>query len=590
VELPHFVHWLHELRRRHVRRIFRALVAYGIVAFALVEITHPVTVALHLPEWVLTFVVLVLALGFPVVAILAWASGAAAPGVAEPAEGAARRRLDPRLAVVLVVVGLLVAAPGVAYYFLRGTGEARTTGAAGVPSIAVLPFADLSASRDQEYFADGMADEILNALGQIEGLRVPGRASSFFFKGKTVKLADVGRELGVATVLEGSVRKEGNRVRISADVVETASGRRVWSETYDRELTGVFAVQEDIARSVVDALRVKLLPGRGPTVAKGARTNPEAYNDYLLGRHYFDLGNTDGFRRAVDAFEKALAADPGYAPAWAWLATALLNFTRTSEGGVAPAGVSGALERALAAADRSVALGPDVPEAHSARGWMRAWITWDWAGAQSDLQRALELSPRDANTLLRQGFLLALLGRFPAAIATTRKAADIDPLQAWTWFFLAYYYDASGRFDLAEEAATHALDLAPQHLLALRELGVARLLHGDPAAALATFRRHPWDVARLTGTALAQHDLGNAAEEQKALDELRTRFGERAAFEIAEVHAWRGDRDRAFEWLERSYAQHNLNFRTLKATPLLKNIRGDPRYAPLLARIGLPPD
>ena len=592
MELPHFVHWLHELRRRHVRRIFRALVAYGIVAFALVEVAHPVTHALHLPEWTLTFVVLVLAFGFPVVAVLAWIFGAPEATAADSAQVATRPRLDARLALVLVGAGLLVATPGVAYYFQRGRGGAERPGAAGTPSVAVLPFADLSPSKDQEYFADGMADEILSALGHVEGLRVPGRASSFFFKGKDVKLADIGRELDVGAILEGSVRKEGNRVRISADVVDVASGRRVWSETYDRELTGVFAVQEEIARSVVDALRVKLLPGRGPVVSPQARTtHPEAYNQYLLGRHYFDRGNTDGFRRAVDALEKALAVDPDYAPAWAWLATALLNFTVASEGGAARRGVSEALERAVAAADKAVALGPDVPEAHSARGWMRASITWDWAGAQSDLQRALDLNPRDANTLNRQSFLLGILGRLPEAIATARKASEIDPLYAWPWFFLAYYYDGSGRPDLAEEAATHALDLAPQNALALRELGVARLLRGNPAAALATLQRHPWEVTRLFGTALAQHDLGNAAEEQKALDELRTRFGDRAAWEIAQVHAWRGDRDGAFEWLDRAYAQHNIGLRVLKLrSPLLKNVRADSRYSALLARMNLPAD
>ncbi len=597
MELEHFIHWLRELRHRHVKRVLRAVAAYGVLAFALVEVAEPVIHALHLPEWTLTFVVLVLGLGFPVVALVAWILGgeAAPPAGVEPKVSPAGRRIDARVAAALVGLGLLVAAPGVTYYFVshaRGSG----TGGAGAPSIAVLPFVDLSASKDQEYFADGVAEEIVNALAHVEGLRVAGRTSSFFFKGKSVRLADIGRELGVEAVLEGSVRKEGNRVRVTAQIVEVAGEKHLWSETYDRELTGIFAVQDDISRAVVEALRVKLLPGRDPGVKVHRTTNPDAYNEYLLGRHFFDLGTADGMSRAVTALERALARDPQYAPAWAWLSVSILNSAvYLSRGGTATA-VEEAIHRATSAAEKAVALAPDLAECWSARGWMRTSVEWDWAGAQADFERALALNPRDTNILVRKSHLLALLGRVPEAIAIAHKVIELDPLYAWAWTFLANYHNGSGSPQLARDAASRALEIAPEHIYAQRALGVSQLLLGQPAGALATFQRHKWEVIRLAGTALAEHDLGNLAQEQEALDTLRARFGDGDPYEIALVYAWRGDKDAAFEWLDRAVAQRGgrgvsrLHLRSLKYDPLLRRIRDDPRYAAELRKMNLPVD
>ncbi len=437
MELPHFLHWLRELRHHHVRRVFRALATYGVVAFALVEVYEPVMHALHLPEWTLTFVVLVLGIGFPVVAVLAWILGSPVVPSATPSDAEARATSGPRrarLALLLAGVGLLIAAPGLAYYFLwHGRGASEKGAETSTPSIAVLPFADLSPAKDQEYFADGIAEEILNALANVEGLHVPGRTSSFFFKGKSAKLADIGRELNVGAVLEGSVRKEGNRVRVTAQVVDVPRGYHLWSETYDRELTGIFAVQDEIARAVVQALKVKLLPGGAPVVKEHRTTNPEAYNAYLLGRHFFDLGTPDGMSRAVAALEKALALDPQYAPAWAWLSVSILNSAvYLSQGGPA-AQIDEAARRATAAADKAVALAPDLADCWSARAWMRTSISWEWAGAHADFDRAIALNPRDANILLRRSHLLALQGRLPEAIALARKVIEIDPLYAWGW-------------------------------------------------------------------------------------------------------------------------------------------------------------
>jgi TolB-like protein/tetratricopeptide (TPR) repeat protein len=605
VELQHFLHGLH---RRHVRRVFRALATYGIVAAALVEVTEPIVHALHLPEWTLTFVVIVLGLGFPVVAVIAWASSdAAAPAPAEAPAGPiagsadrpapARRRMTPRVAAALVGVGLLVAAPGLAYYvFLRGRSGHRGGPAVATASIAVLPFSDLSAGRDQEYFADGIAEEILNALVHVDGLRVAGRTSSFSFKNKPATIPEIGHELNVATVLAGSVRKEGNRVRVTAELVDAGRGDHVWSENYDRELTGIFAVQDEIARAVVEALKVKILPGHGPMVQPRHTTSPEAYNSYLLGKHFFDLATPDDMRRAVKELEKATALDPRYAPAWAWLSVSILNSAVYLARPDDPATeVEDAARRAIAAADRAVALAPDLPESWSARAWMRTSLTWEWDGATADFDRALALAPRDANILVRKSHLLAVLGRLPEAMATARKVIEIDPLYSWGWDFLSGFELGSGRPDLAREYASRALDLAPDHIYSRMTLGISNLLLGHPQEALAEFEKEKSEALRLVGSALAQRALGSAVEEEKAFAALRARFSDAEPYAIAAVYSWRGERDRALEWLDRAVAQRGgrgvsrLLIRRIKWDPLLANVRGDPRYAALVRRMGLPP-
>jgi serine/threonine-protein kinase len=604
VELQHLIHWFRGLHRRHVRRVLRALAGYGIVAAALVEVTEPVVHALHLPEWTLTFVVVTLALGFPVVAMLAWASsspvasaegGGATPDAApHPGAGAPRapRCLPARVAAALVAVGLLVAAPGLTWFlWIRGREGAAATRA----SIAVLPFADLSAAKDQGYFADGIAEEILNALVHVDGLRVAGRSSSFSFRGRPSTIPEIGRALSVATVLEGSVRKEGTRVRVTAELIDAERGDDLWSETFDRELTGIFAVQDEISRAVVEALKVKILPGHGPQVRPHHATNPDAYNAYLLGKHFFDLATPDDMRRAVAELEKALALDPQYAPAWAWLSVSILNASVYLPPADASAeAVEDAARQAIAAADRAVALAPDLAESWSARAWMRTSLSWEWEGARADFERALALSPRDANILLRQSHLLAVLGRLPEAIATVRKVIEIDPLYSWGWEWLAAYELGSGRPDRARDAAARALQVAPDHIYARMALGISDVLLGRPQEALAEFQREKSEVLRLSGTAVAQHALGDAAEEQRALDALRARFSETEPYQLAVVYAWRGDRDRALEWLERAVAQRGgrgvsrLRIRWIKSDPLLASVRGDPRYEGALRRMGLP--
>jgi len=285
-----------------------------------------------------------------------------------------------------------------------------------------------------------------------------------------------------------------------------------------------------------------------------------------------------------------------HAPAWAWLSVAILNSVVYLAQTGSLDEMDRAVQRATAAADKAVALAPDLADSWSARGWMRTCISWDWAGARADFERALALNARGANILLRKGHLLAILGHLPEAIAITRKVIEIDPLWPWPWYFLASYFNGSGQPERARQAASRALEIAPDHIHAIRELGMSLLVMGQPLPALDIFQRHSWEVIRLAGTALAQHDLGDVEREQEALDVLRKRFADGEAYEIALIYAWRGDRDAAFEWLDRAFMQRGgrgvsrLHFRSLKFDPLLRNVRDDARYATLLRQMNLPVD
>src|SRR5712692_3379610 len=373
------------------RRVFRALVGYGIASFAVLQIIEPIMHGLHWPDSALSYVVVALASGFPIVVALGWIFDVKAGRIertppASPAGGPQDLR-GLRLALLLVCIGLLAAVPGLVYYFvLRGArpgAEERSRPAVAAsesgagPSIAVLPLVNLSSDKEQEYFSDGLTEELLNLLAKVPGLRVAARTSSFAFKGKNEDVGAIAQKLHVTNVLEGSVRKAGDQIRITTQLIKAADGYHLWSETYDRKLTDVFAVQDEIAKAVVAALRLKLLPAQEPTSKR--TSNPEAYNQYLLGRQLYARSTTDGFRRAKEAYQKALALDPGFAPAWAGFANAEWWIADSAE---TVAAIAEGKRQALAAAEKAVALAPDLPDGYLARGSIREGDKWDWSGAR----------------------------------------------------------------------------------------------------------------------------------------------------------------------------------------------------------------
>jgi TolB-like protein/tetratricopeptide (TPR) repeat protein len=588
-----FSDFVAELKRRGV---IRALFGWGIVSFAILQVIEPVLHAYHLPEWPLTLVVTGLGAGFPITAVLAWFFDITSAGIIrtepEASPGVGGRRLaGPRLAVILVALGVLAAAPGLVYFFVWPGAARHPPLASGpdpasvvAPSIAVLPFADMSPQKDQEYFADGISEAILNALGRVEGLHVIGRTSSFSFKGKNDDLRTIGQKLNVGTILQGSVRKEGDRVRIAAQIVNVANGYQLWSKTFDHDVSGVFEVQDEIGRAVVEALTVGLLPSRSPPPTRPASS--EAFNQYLIGRHALNRASAEGFEIARVAFERAVALDTGYAAAWAALADTLEDLGDLSE---APAERRLFDDRALAATNRAVALGPQLADGYSVRGYVRS-RSLKWTDALSDVDRAVALNGSDAQSRIVRGQLLAAVGRVPEGTQELQRAVALDPLSAEAWWRLGWLYTAARKFELARAALNRSLEIAPSQLYAGRNLGFVELLDGRLDAAERAFERSTAEPFRLMGRALVEHERGHRDASQAALDRLIATSPIPAGYQIAEVFAWRGETDEAMRWLELSLERTDGGMWYVKFDPLLQRLRGDPRYAALLYKMNIPAD
>jgi TolB-like protein/DNA-binding winged helix-turn-helix (wHTH) protein/Tfp pilus assembly protein PilF len=445
-------------------------------------------------------------------------------------------------------------------------------------SIAVLPFLDLSEQHDQEYFSDGLAEELSDLLAQVPDLHVSARTSAFYFKGKQAPLDEIARALGVANLLEGSVRKSGNTLRVTVQLIRTDSGYHLWSKTFDREMQDIFKMQDEIAGAVVTALKAKL----APTQAAAYRTpNAEAYNQFLLGRQLHRRVDLDGVRRAVEAYRKAIALDPNYAAAYAELAIAE-SFVASGTGDAA------GLDRAMLDAQKAVAIAPGEPDGYAARADLRASYMWDFAGAQADLAKALALDPSDNVIRRRYGYLLGSLGRLPEAIAALRKAIELDPLSTPAWGRLGRYLTFTRDFAAADEALRWALEIQPESSYALMSLGTLQLQEGHAAQALVTFGKVSVVGLRLAGGALAEHTMGHVQASQQALGELIDKYPQEAAYQIAQVYAWRADRDQAFAWLDRAYRQRDGGLSDIKFDPLLGSLRADPRYDAMLRTMRLP--
>jgi serine/threonine-protein kinase len=480
-----------------------------------------------------------------------------------------------RMRRVAVLAGLGVMLGGVVVGVVVHRASRPVSAAHGKPSIAVLPFADMSPGKDQEYLSDGVAEEILTALARVPGLWVPGRTSSFYFKGKDAKLDDIGRELKVDHVLEGSVRRAGNKVRVSAEVVKAGTGERVWSQTFDRELSDIFAVQDEIAGAIVEALRVKFLSGVGSMTKEYRPTNQDAYQSYLLGKHFRMGMSDDSNRRAIAALQKAVELDPNYPQAWAALGRAYVG------AGVIGAPFAEVRRKAHVAVSRAIELAPDLPDVLAARAGLRL-ADWDWTGAKADLDRALEIDPENAAALYCMAEYLTWMGRLPEVVTWDRRRVEKEPLSSSAWNDLGVDYWFLGRFDEAESAFSRAMEVDPS-LKLVGNLGPLLLSAGRPREAL--------DVCKTPACrAMIHHALGDAGESQKALDELLAVPEGDTRYVIARVYSFRGETDRAFEWLELAREGHVRMLNTLKVDPSFRPLHSDPRWAELLRKMNLPVD
>ncbi|NDP42462.1 MAG: TIR domain-containing protein [Aromatoleum sp.] len=462
------------------------------------------------------------------------------------------------------------------------------------PSIAVLPFVNMSRDEENEYFADGLSEELLNMLAKIRGLRVASRTSAFSFKGKDVDIPTIAHKLNVATVLEGSVRRSGKRVRITAQLIQVASDSHLWSETYDRELDDIFAVQDDIAQSVVKELRAALLGEPAETgastaaaaevrrAAVGRGDDPEAFQLYLQGKFFGERTTQADTDKAIGLFQRALAIDPDFALAWAGLSR-----VHQTQAGFGFAQIDKGFESAREAAQHALQLAPDLAEAHIELGLVLEGHDWNWTEADASFRRALELAPGDAHALRGAAGLARILGQYDKALELIRRAIALDPLSARTHRQAAMVYLMADRLDDAAAAFQLALDLSPNAGLNHGFLAITRLLQGRGEEALALAEAESHDVFRNLAFAMIHHTLGHPAESDTALQALIDGFGWTAAFQIAEAYAYRGEVEKAYEWLEAAYAQRDPGVAYAAVDVLLRPLHDDSRWQPFLRRIGL---
>jgi TolB-like protein/Flp pilus assembly protein TadD/predicted Ser/Thr protein kinase len=456
------------------------------------------------------------------------------------------------------------------------------------PSIAVLPFTDMSPGKDQEYFTDGLSEELLNVLAKVPELRVVGRTSSFQFKGKNEDLRAIGRKLNVATLLEGSVRKAGNRVRITAQLVNVADGFHLWSETYDRELTDIFAVQDDIARSVSSALKVALLAKHRPHKAP-QRANAEAYNLYLKGRYHWNERTPEGYRRAIESFREAIDIDPSFARAYVGLADA---HAFLEVDGVTP---RERYQKAIGIVRKALEIDDTLGEAHASMALLIQDRDWDLLGAEREYRRALELSPSYASAHHWYGELLVQLGRFDEALEHYRRAQEVEPLSSaiGSDFGIGLYY--ARRYDEAIAELTKVIQADPKfsrthHYLArvYSQLGRHREALDEHQKGWLSAGEQPEGVARRTAAVRqALERSGARGFWQQLLEFELQEKGRQSDWEhnVAVIHARLGEKHQAFSRLERAYADRTFELLFLEVGPEWDTLRDDPRFDDLLRRI-----
>jgi len=464
-----------------------------------------------------------------------------------------------------------------------GAPAAGAARAAEEKSVAVLPFTDLSEKHDQEYFSDGLAEELIDALTKVPNLRVPARTSSFSFKGKAATAGEIGRALGVTHILEGSVRKSGERLRITAQLVRADNGFHLWSETYDREARDIFAVQDDIARAVSRQLRTTLLGSRAP--APQESTSPEAYMLYLQARHLAANDTLRDLNQAVALYHQALELDPNYAPAWVGLA--FCQSRRVSQG-IATA--SAVHAEVIAAANRAIALNPAIPEAYVALARTYVQYERNWSAAAAALAKAEALDPSNAEALELHGHLSAATGRPSEAVDYFQRAVRSDPLNLLYRKYLgrALLYARRPVDSATELRRAIALDASFPGLH--YELGRALLMSGDPAGASAAFEAEPQgDTSwRTLGLPLGYH-ASRDSRAQAALADL-VAHSQGSEFQVAEAYAFFGDTERAFEWLDRAVTLRDPGVTWSRHDALFGSIVSDPRFAAYLKRLGQPPE
>ena len=594
-----------ELKRRNV---YKVAITYAVVAWLLIQAASILLPTFEAPTWVMKAFVVFLALGFVISVMISWAFEATPEGLKRtenvpPDVAAALPTWSGRKFATFIVAVAVIAAGLLAFNLFRTKSVALPTTATPITnkSVAVLAFANLSDDKGSEYFSDGISEELLTVLQKIPGLHVAARTSAFSFKGKNATAQEIGQKLGVAHLVEGSVRKAGDVVRIAARLTQANTGEEQWSENYTRNLKDVFAVQTEIAQTIVEQLRGRLTGGAAnPTTkaeiqaevraaGKGGTKSVEAHEAYLQGRFFINRHSEKETDQARVAYQRAVELDPKFALAWAGLAQAHIWYCNfATEGG--QKGFNDHLTAAREAVERALILEPDLPEALSARSLIETNFDYNWKGAAETLRKALALAPQDPALLMQAGNLAAARGEKTQSLEFDRRAVALDPVNALAREYLASALSVTGKQEEARAEYARAIELNPSAPNSHAGAGLTYLLEGKFEEAAVAAQKDAADWARLLIMSCARWSQKRVPESDAALAELIANTSETGAYQIAEVYGYRNDKDHAFEWLERARRQRDAGLPGLRADTLLPNLHDDPRWNAFLRTMGLADD
>ena len=586
-------------RRLKQRKLVQWTLAYIAAAFALLQGIDIVAQRFAWPEQTMRFVTIALSVGLFVTLVLAWYHG----------ERGAQRATGTELLILALVLaiggGLLWRFGSTARGPTEQSGAARPAAESkseiNAKSVAVLAFANLSDDKGSEYFSDGISEELLTVLQKIPGLHVAARTSAFSFKGKNATAQEIGQKLGVAHLVEGSVRKAGDVVRIAARLTQANTGEEQWSENYTRNLKDVFAVQTELAQTIVEQLKGQLTGGAAnpetkaaiqaqvQAAEKGGTKNVEAHESYLQGRFFLNRHSEKETGQARVAFERAVELDPNFALAWAGLAqTHVWDCNYGTEGG--QKGFNDHLAAARDAVKRALAIEPDLPDALYPKAVIETNFDYNWKGAAETLRKALALAPQDPTLLEWAGSLAFTRSQPQQGFDLSRRAVALDPVNARARAILANSLSNAGNQEESRAEYGRVIELNPSAPNSYAALGMTYLLQGKFQEAATAAEKDTADWARLLTVSCARWGQKRVPESDAALAELIAKNGEVAAYQIAEVYGYRNDRDKAFEWLERARRQRDAGISGLRPDVLLKSLHDDPRWDALLRTLGLADD
>jgi TolB-like protein/Flp pilus assembly protein TadD len=577
-----------ELKRRNV---LRAATFYAAAAWLLVQVATQVFPFFHIPEWVVRWIVIAAVVGFPFALAASWFYEWTPHGFVRESDARPSSSLPPRsgkvfdrwiVAILVVAVVLLISDKVVS----RRNASDSIEPMASDKSVAVLPMVNESGDVTQDYFSDGLSEDLIAALAQVRDLKVIGRSSSFQFRGKEQNdSAAIGLKLGVATLLEGTVRKQGDHVRIVASLIHAADGTQLWSQSYDRQLADVFAMQSDIATSVATALKTTLLGTNSNLDDRPPSGRADAFNALLQGNFYSERLSPDELLKAIHYYDDAIGLDTRYAFAYA-----KRSFARTVLAAQNLGGQQATAIYALAQVDARTALDLDanLAFAHIALGSVVMSRDFDLTVAEAEFRRAVALAPQDATAKNILAALAATVGRLDEAIELTERALTIEPLHSSWYRNLAQYLIPLGRLDESERAIRHAIELQPTAPANHMVLTIIDLQRGHVDAALQAATQEPSDIWSQYALALAHWAKGDRTKADSALQRLSTEHADDAQFQIASAYAFRKQPDESFVWLERARLAHDPGLTGLLRDPFLLRYKDDQRFAAICKEVGIP--